>query len=151
LYLEVKWFPKKVLSMKVIACVLASGICVSSAAASELLYTPVNPTFGGSPLNSTQLMAEASAQKPSAPAVSAASKAQSTTQQFVQMLQSQLYASLANSVSNAITGQNAQATGTIKLNSMQLSWNTAAGETTITMTDFTTGQITEITVPQFTH
>jgi curli production assembly/transport component CsgF len=137
--------------MKVIACVLAAG-CLSvapAATASELLYTPINPTFGGSPLNSTQLMSEASAQKPSAPVT--ASVQQSTAQQFVQMLQSQLYASLANSVANAITGQNAQAAGTIKLNSMQLSWNTVNGETSITMTDFSTGQITQITVPQLTH
>jgi len=67
------------------------------------------------------------------------------------MLQSQLYASLANSVANAITGQNAQASGTIKLNSMQLTWNTVNGQTNITMTDYSTGQVTQISVPQVTQ
>jgi curli production assembly/transport component CsgF len=136
--------------MKVTAGILAVCLFAGPAAASELVYTPVNPTFGGSPLNSSQLMSEASAQKPSAP-VSAAATQQSTAQQFIQMLQSQLYASLANSVASAITGQNAQLEGTIKLNSMQLTWNTLAGQTNITMTDFSTGQITQISVPQVGH
>ena len=72
---------------------------------------------------------------------------QSTAQQFLQMLQSQLYASLANAVSNAITGSNAQAAGTIKLDNMQVSWNTIDGQKQITMTDFSTGQVTTITLP----
>src|SRR5208337_671838 len=103
-------------NMKVSVCLLALCAVASAASASELVYTPINPTFGGNPLNSSQLMSEASAQKPSAPVTQ--SQQQSSAQQFLQMLQSQLYASLANSVANAITGQNAQASGTIKLNSM---------------------------------
>jgi hypothetical protein len=63
------------------------------------------------------------------------------------MLQSQLYASLANAVSTAITGTNAQAAGTIKLDNMQVSWVTIDGQKQITMTDYSTGQITQITLP----
>ncbi len=135
--------------MKIWATLLAGCAFTSAVSASELVYTPINPTFGGNPLNSSQLMNEASAQKPSAPVTKTTQ--QSTAQQFLQMLQSQLYASLANSVANAITGQNAQAAGTIKLNSMQLTWNTVGGQTSITMTDYATGQVTQITVPQVTH
>ena len=130
--------------MKVTAGILA--VCLAAdAAASELVYTPTNPTFGGNPLNSSQLTSEASAQKPSAPATPVTQ--QSTAQEFMQMLQSQLYATLANSVSNAITGANAQAAGTIKLDSMQVSWNTIGGQKQITMTDYSTGQVTQISVP----
>ena len=68
-------------------------------------------------------------------------------QQFLQMLQSQLYASLANAVSTAITGTNAQAAGTIKLNNMQVSWSTVNGQKTITLTDYSTGQVTTIVLP----
>jgi curli production assembly/transport component CsgF len=135
--------------MKVSVCLLALCAVANAASASELVYTPINPTFGGNPLNSSQLMSEASAQKPSAPVTQ--SQQQSSAQQFLQMLQSQLYASLANSVANAITGQNAQASGTIKLNSMQLTWNTVNGQTNITMTDYSTGQVTQISVPQVTQ
>jgi curli production assembly/transport component CsgF len=80
-------------------CAFAGGV-----QASELVYTPINPTFG---VNASQLQAVASAQKPNAPTTKATQ--QSTSQQFLQMLQSQLYASLANAVSTAITGTNAQA------------------------------------------
>jgi curli production assembly/transport component CsgF len=131
--------------MKIATCIFAGCLFAVPAMAGELIYTPTNPSFGGSPLNATQLMNEASAQKPSAPPVKTTK--QSTSQQFVQMLQSQLYAGLANSVANAITGQNSQADGTIKLDSMQLTWNTVGGQTSITMTDFATGQITQISVP----
>ena len=131
-------------------CLVFVGPACASIAASELVYTPINPTFGGNPLNATQLLGVASAQKPNQPTTSTASTQQSASQQFLQMLQSQLYASLASSVANAITGQNAQATGTIKLNNTQLTWNTVGGQTNITMTDYTTGQITQISVPQVT-
>jgi curli production assembly/transport component CsgF len=141
--------------MRFCACLLLGCIFACAASASELIYTPVNPQFGGNPLNASALQYEASAQKPNAPAT--ASTQQSTTQQFLQMLQSQLYASLANSVASAITGQNAQDAGTIKLNSMTLSWsagNCGAGIsgtcTNITMADTTTGQVTTISVPKLT-
>jgi curli production assembly/transport component CsgF len=123
-------------------CALASGVH-----ASELVYTPINPTFGGNPLNASQLQYTATAQKPNPPAAKTASTQQSTEQQFLQMLQSQLYASLANAVSNAITGSNAQAAGTIKLDNMQVSWNTINGQKQITMTDYSTGQVTTIVLP----
>ncbi len=115
--------------------------------ASEIVYTPINPTFGGSPLNASQLQYVATAQKPNAPTAKSTTTQQSTANQFLQMLQSQLYASLANSVSNAITGQNAQAAGTIKLDTMQVSWSTQADGKHVSITNSSTGQITEIVIP----
>lgn len=42
---------------------LAAGVWLAlSASASELVYTPVNPTFGGSPGNAAGLLANAAAQ-----------------------------------------------------------------------------------------
>jgi curli production assembly/transport component CsgF len=137
--------------MRIFATAYLCGMMSCASVAGELIYTPTNPSFGGSPLNSTQLMSEASVSKPNAPTKSStANTQQNTAQQFMQMLQSQLYASLASSVSNAITGQNAQAAGTIKLSNLQVSWNTLDGQTHITMNDLSTGQITEIYVPKVT-
>ncbi len=133
--------------MKLFVQILAGCAFAGGLQASELVYTPINPTFGGNPLNASQLQAVASAQKPSAPTTPTATQQQSTSQQFLQMLQSQLYASLANAVSTAITGTNAQAAGTIKLDNMQVSWSTVDGQKQITMTDYSTGQITQITLP----
>ena len=119
-----------------------------AAKASEIVYTPINPTFGGNALNASQLQYVATAQKPNQPTTtSTQSTQQSTANQFLQMLQSQLYASLANSVSTAITGTNAQAAGTIKLDTTQVSWSTQSDGKHITITDTSTGQITQIVIP----
>ena len=124
----------------------AAGI---SASASELVYTPINPTFGGNPLNATQLQAVATAQKPNAPSSTSAASSTTTSasQQFLQMLQSQLYASIASSVSTAITGTNAQQSGKITLGSTQVSWYTSLDGKHISMTDTSTGQVTQIVIP----
>jgi len=119
--------------MKLFVWILTGCAFAGGVQASELVYTPINPTFGGNPLNASQLQAVASAQKPNAPTTTTTATQQSTSQQFLQMLQSQLYASLANAVSTAITGTNAQAAGTIKLNNMQVSWSTVDGQKQITM------------------
>jgi curli production assembly/transport component CsgF len=48
---------------RTIAAIIAIGIAVSAPAfASELVYHPVNPTFGGNPLNGTFLLSTAQAQ-----------------------------------------------------------------------------------------
>ena len=131
-------------------CPVTALFAADAANASELVYTPINPTFGGNPLNASQLQYVAGAQKPNAPtatATSTQSAQQNTAQQFLQMLQSQLYASLATSVSNAITGQSSQAAGTIKMDTMQISWSTQSDGKHISITDSSTGQITQIVVP----
>jgi curli production assembly/transport component CsgF len=139
--------------MRFVAYLSLGCVFAHAASAGELIYTPINPQFGGNPMNASALQYEASAQKPNAPASSQTQ--QSTEQQFLQMLQSQLYASLANSVASAITGQNAQGSGTITLNTLTISWSTGScgGSVSgicsnITITDSSTGQITTISVPK---
>jgi curli production assembly/transport component CsgF len=139
--------------MRFVAYLSVGCVFACAASAGELTYTPINPQFGGNPLYSAALQYEASAQKPNAP--SAPVTQQSTAQQFLQMLQSQLYASLANSVATAITGQNAQGSGTITLNTLTISWsagscgaNVAGTCTNITITDSSNGQVTAISVPK---
>ena len=79
--------------MKLFVWILTGCAFAGGVQASELVYTPINPTFGGNPLNASQLQAVASAQKPSAPTTTTTTSTQkSTAQQFLQMRQSQLYA-----------------------------------------------------------
>jgi curli production assembly/transport component CsgF len=131
--------------MRFVAGMLASFALAGAAHGSEIVYTPINPNFGGSPLNGSMLMSQAAAQKPNPPA--SASSQQTAAQQFLRMLQSQLYASLASSVSQAITGVNAQQSGTIKLDNMQITWTTVDGVKEVTITDLSTGSVTQISVP----
>jgi curli production assembly/transport component CsgF len=124
--------------------VLVIGL-TSSALSSDLVYSPVNPSFGGSPLNSGHLIGLANAQnefkqQPKRTTVS-------TTDRFIQMLQSRLYSSLAQQVSEAIFGDNAQQQGKIKFQDQEVSFVNTGTEIRLAITDFTTGQVTEIIVP----
>lgn len=53
---------------KLVVCLICGAICglflanVNMAAASELVYTPINPSFGGSPFNAQWLLNSAMAQ-----------------------------------------------------------------------------------------
>lgn len=114
-----------------------------SAGAQQLIYTPINPAFGGNPLNSSQLEADASAQDPFKPG---AGKNLTQSQLFAQQLQSELLASLANQVAEAIFGPNAQPNGTFSFGGETVTFVRTLGQVTITITD-PAGQVTVITLP----
>ncbi len=115
-----------------------------AASAQQLIYTPINPAFGGNPLNSSQLEADAAAQDP----FKAKPNGQNLTQAqlFAQQLQSELLAGLANDITQAIFGPNAKGSGTTSFDGETISWVTTLGEVTITITD-AGGSQTVITLP----
>jgi curli production assembly/transport component CsgF len=126
----------------VLGFALAAG--VQGANAQQLIYTPINPAFGGNPGNSSQLEADASAQNPFKPGAKNQNLTQS--QLFAQQLQSELLASLANQVAEAIFGPNAQPNGTFSFGGETVTFVRTLGEVTITITD-PAGQVTVITLP----
>jgi curli production assembly/transport component CsgF len=118
----------------------------SAASAGTIIYTPVNPAFGGSPLNGSWLMSQAQAQNQFAQAQSSAAAAGLTQgQQFANELTSQLYASLANQITQAIFGPNAQTSGSYSFGGTTVSFQTVGGQINISVNDGTT--ITNISVP----
>ena len=50
--------------MKTITTIFAAGVCLlsSQVLATQLVYTPINPSFGGSPLNGSYLLSKAQGQ-----------------------------------------------------------------------------------------
>jgi curli production assembly/transport component CsgF len=70
-----------------------------------------------------------------------------STERFLQMLQARLYSSLAQQVSEAIFGENAQQNGTITFQDQQVAFVNTGTEIQLTITDFTTGEVTQIIVP----
>lgn len=126
-----------------LACASSLLFCVS--ARSEIVYRPINPSFGGNPLNSNHLQGLANAQKSFKETED--SSGQTPTERFLSMLQSRLYSSLAAQVSEAIFGENAQPTGTIVFDDQQVSFINTGTEIQITVTNFATGQVTNIVVP----
>lgn len=126
------------------------GFCLCAfplqASAGDVVYTPINPSFGGNSFNSAHLLGLATAQnehkeKPKT------SDPLSNSDRFVQMLEARLYSGLAQQVSDAIFGANAQNNGTIRFNDQEVFFERTATEIKIAITDFTTGQVTEISVP----
>ena len=129
-----------------IAAIVGAAFAITAGAASaqQLIYTPINPAFGGNPLNSSQLEADATAQDP----FKAKPSSQNLTQAqlFAQQLQSELLAGLANDITQEIFGPNAKTSGTTSFDGETISWTTTLGEVTITITD-STGGTSVITLP----
>ncbi|WP_010686961.1 curli assembly protein CsgF [Methylobacterium mesophilicum] len=118
----------RVLRPAVLAAFLLAG---AQAQAGSLVYQPVNPSFGGSPLNGSWLQAEAAAQNDAQrraqrlqqiQSAISSSTTQSPGQIFAQQLQSQIYSSLANQITQAIFGENAQQSGSYSFGGSQVSF-----------------------------
>ena len=134
--------------MRVNHAALAAGVLVAfsqAASAQQLVYTPINPSFGGNPFNSAHLLGIANAQNnfkdPSA------STSQTPEQQFANQLQSRLLSALSSQVVSTIFGPDAQDSGTIQFGDEEISWVNDLTNTTLTITNTSTGDVTTITVP----
>lgn len=137
-------------SPKLLATIAALLIC-GSAAASELVYQPVNPSFGGNPFNSSHLLGIANAQNDyDAPGSSGSAGSRigdSQADLFVRQLQSRLLSGLATQVTDAIFGPNPQERGTITFGSQQITFVRGVESIALTIFDSDTGTTTEVSVP----
>ncbi len=133
--------------MKKIA-ILAGALSVlfCSEAAADLIYKPINPSFGGDPFNSNHLQGLAASQNQFKQSGSS-STTQSNTERFLSMLELRLYSALASQVADAIFGTNAQPSGTIVFDDQQVTFLNTGTEIDLTVTDFSTGKITNIVIP----
>jgi curli production assembly/transport component CsgF len=130
----------------VVALVLGGIVAAGAgrAGAQQLVYTPINPEFGGNPFNSTQILADANAQNQFKNAGAPQNLTQA--QLFAQELQSELLAGLANQVAQAIFGPNSQTSGAFSFGGETVTFVKSLGEITVTITD-PTGAQTVIKLP----
>jgi curli production assembly/transport component CsgF len=119
--------------------------------AGELVYTPVNPAFGGNPLNGSVLLNSAQAQNrtkdPDAPAPAQSSQ-QTSLQQFNDILERSVLSRLASAATSGIMGSNGQLVpGTVNTGNftIQIS-DLGGGLLQVTTTDKATGQSTSFQV-----
>jgi curli production assembly/transport component CsgF len=126
------------------ACFIVS----SNASASQLVYTPVNPAFGGNPNNYAWLQTDADHLSSADSAMGDTSQSTDMTQQFVQMLETRIYSGLADSVATAIFGSNcaASCSGTVTLGNQSVAYSNDGKSITLQISDVT-GKITTISVP----
>ena len=122
------------------------GCAGFSASAQELVYTPVNPSFGGDSFNSAHLLGIANAQNDYKDPESTQT-GNSQVDQFLRQLQSRLLSSLAAQVNDAIFGENPQESGTITFGDQTITFVRLLDSVALTITDTATGAITEISIP----
>jgi len=125
--------------------------------ANDLVYQPVNPSFGGNALNGSYLLSQASANnfkfltnpasQQTATATSAATTSANAIKQFQSEITSSLLSQIAYQVGQEIIGENAQNSGTFNLNGEIIQFNRANGQVNINITDATSGATTNIQVP----
>ena len=119
------------------------------AAATELIYTPVNPVFGGNPLNGPVLLNNAQAQNDKKDPDAALSSQKSSLQQFNETLQRSILSRLASAASGQLVVNNEIVPGSFKTEDFEINIvPLGAGILEITTTDLSTGQSTVFRVNQ---
>lgn len=132
------------ISGKVLICLLAI-LSPQYAVASDIVYTPINPSFGGNPFNSAHLLGVASAiNKYTDPSATTSSD---PAAQFLRTLQSRLLSTLASQITDVIFGENAQESGLIKFGDQEISFVRGVDSVTLTISDLAAGSVSEIVVP----
>lgn len=122
----------------------------AKASAQDLSYTPINPSFGGNPFNSSHLLGIANAQNKSKdPAAARTNNSQAAI--FAQQLQSRLLSALSGQIVDAIFGENPQQHGTISFGGQTIVFDRGLDSVTLNITDETSGEVTTIVIPTFVN
>ena len=132
------------------AAILVSCVGVAftpSASAQDIVYQPIDPSFGGNPFNSGHLLGIANAQNDYKDPASRQSNSQADI--FARQLQSRLLSALSSQIVDAIFGENPQESGTISFGGQTINFVRSLTEVTLTITDDQTGEVTEIVIPTF--
>ncbi len=123
------------------------------ASASELVFEPINPSFGGPSLNSGHLLSLAEIQNQHRPEPQSRSSAteltpeQEQAERFVRSLQSRLLSALASETVEAIFGENPQESGEVVFGEQTISFQRDLEQVQISIFDANTGSTTDIAVP----
>jgi curli production assembly/transport component CsgF len=104
---------------------------VTSAFAGELVYTPINPCFGGHPLNSSHLLGTAQAQddyKDPLASLGFGTSATSQQDEFSRIIRSSILSRVASQISDQIYGEKALDTGRVVTNDQTIEWSRAGND-----------------------
>ena len=133
-------------SVILVGCAFVATLA-TPAAAQDIVYQPIDPSFGGNPFNSGHLLGIANAQNEYKDPTSRQSNSQADI--FARQLQSRLLSALSSQIVDAIFGENPQESGTISFGGQTINFVRSLTEVTLTITDDQTGEVTEIVVPTF--
>ena len=120
-----------------------------TAYATELIYVPVNPAFGGNPLNGPVLLNNALAQNDRKDPDAEISSKKSSLDQFNETLQRSILSRLASAASGQLVVNNEIVPGAFKTDDFEINIvPLGGGVLEITTTDLSTGQTTSFRVQQ---
>ena len=129
---------------KTLGALLGSLLLSAGASATELVYTPINPSFGGSPLNGAWLLGNAQAQNskkdPDALDRSSLLGNQSSLDRLTSQLESRLLGELLAGVGRGETGTLTTEDFVVRV------YNGDAGVLIVEITDRLTGEMSEIII-----
>ena len=139
---------------KLSACVFCLFVWISflmnggTATASELTYTPVNPSFGGNPLNGSFLLNQATLQnrfKEEKPVKAL----KSPLERFTEQLESSAFSRIADKIVKTAFGEDTLKPGEYTFGNYKVSVTTDAGGIKTVITEIGTGNTTTIQVPYY--
>jgi curli production assembly/transport component CsgF len=137
--------------MKKLIIALVVHISVSSyAVSSELVYTPINPSFGGSALNGSFLLGKAQAQNKHKAAQSKKSFEEKVSDALERATLSDIVSKYKDTVLGENAGFNNGEDSTFFSGDYQIDILSANSDSiTIEITDLLTGKVTIIEIPKF--
>lgn len=143
---------------QIFAVVLLGAVAAVPGRAEDLIYRPVNPNFGGNPLNGPNLLNSAIAQNkfkaPSAGAAAAAARAEtaagrSSGQSFAERLDREILSRLSRDIVANAFGEMGIESGTFDTGLNTIIVETTLDETIVNIIDNATGEKTVVTIPMF--
>ncbi len=116
--------------------------CMIEVSASELTYTPINPSFGGSPLNGTVLMNSASTQN-------TFRDEEDLLDDFENQLTRRILSDLARKITDSVFGEDDLNSGVYNIGDISVEVIDQGGGVGVSITDFSTGGTTTIEIPNY--
>ena len=126
---------------------LATAFIAMPASAQDLMYEPINPSFGGNPFNSSHLLGVAGAQNDFKDPASTTTSSDADI--FAQQLQSRLLSALSSQIVDAIFGEDPQERGTITFGGQTITFVRSLEDVTLNITNDGSGEVTTIVIPTF--
>lgn len=126
---------------------LSAAVLSQPAQAQDMVYEPINPSFGGNPFNSAHLLGIANSQNDFRDPRAQSSSSQADI--FARQLQSRLLSALSSQIVDAIFGENPQQSGTISFGGQTINFSRDLENVTLNIANDETGEITTIVIPTF--
>ncbi|SDG17364.1 curli production assembly/transport component CsgF [Limimonas halophila] len=126
-------------------CAGLMAAAAGPAAAQDLVYQPVNPSFGGDPFNSSHLINLAQQQNDFDDSSFDPPSAQ---EQFADSLERRILSRTSQEITDRIFGENPQESGEFTVGQQRITFDqTGDGQIDITLLDLQTGAETNLTIP----